>query len=102
MGPLKAAVGVADAAAVVWPPEGGPHVELIQADILLFLLFDVFPDHRFVSPYGRDEIPPCPEVLPYEVALPLPVDPGRVDRTLPLMKPITCETGYFGRIEIIT
>jgi hypothetical protein len=42
---------------------------LIQAIILLLLLFDVLPYHRFVSTYGRDEVPSGPEVLPYKIAL---------------------------------
>jgi hypothetical protein len=69
------------------PPEGGrstPHVELIQADILLFLLFDVFPDHSFVSPLRSRRYTPRPRSAAYEVVLPLAVDPGQVNRTLAL------------------
>ena len=87
------------------PPKGGrstQEIQLVEARVLLLLFTDVFPDHRFVSPYGRDEVPSCPEMLAHKIALPLAIDAGQVDRALlPLMKPITCETAYFGGIEII-
>lgn len=78
-----------------------PHVELIEASIFGLLLPDVFPDHRFGSAYGRDEVAPGPEVLPYEVALPLTINTAKWMALLPLMYPITCETAYFGGIAII-
>ena len=40
-------------------------------------------------------------MLPYEVALPFAVDPSQVDCALALMYPTTCDTAYFGGIEII-
>src|SRR6202521_3443596 len=75
---------------LVGPPEGGrstPQIHLLQAPILVFLLFYVLPYHRFVSTYGRDEVPSSPEVLPHEITLLLPVDTGQMDRTLALDKP---------------
>src|SRR5215475_8836172 len=51
------------------------------------LAADVFPDHRFVSTDGRDEVSPSPEVLPYKVALPLSIDPRQVDSALALDVP---------------
>jgi hypothetical protein len=50
----------------------------------MFLLLDVRAHSS--RPSGRDEVPPGPEVLPHETALPLPVDPGLMDRTLALDK----------------
>ena len=89
--PLEAAVGVADAAPILLgPPEGGrspPQIHLIQAAVFLLLISDVLPYHRFVSSYGRDEVPSGPEMLPHEAALPLPIDPRQMDRTLTLDKP---------------
>jgi hypothetical protein len=78
-----------------------PHIQLIEASVVGLLLPDVFPDHCFVSTNGRDEVSPSPKVLPYEVALPLPVNARQVDRALALDVPITCETAYFGGIDII-
>ena len=61
--------------------------ELIHALVLRLLVPDVLPDHGFVSPYGRDEIPSRPEVLTYEVPLPLGERSRDVDRALPLEEP---------------
>src|SRR6185312_1847974 len=59
----------------------------VEPGILGLLLADVFPDHRFVSTDGRDEVAPSPEVLPYEVALPLSIDLRQVDSALALDVP---------------
>src|SRR6202166_1330887 len=70
--PLEAAVGVADAAPIFGPPEGGrltPQIHLIQAVVLLLLIPDVLPYHRFVSTYGRDEVRSGPEELPHQIPL---------------------------------
>jgi len=50
--------------------------------------------HRFILLSG-------PEVLAHEIALLLPVHTGQMDRTFTLANPTTCETAYFGGIEII-
>jgi hypothetical protein len=44
-------------------------------------------DHRLVPTYGRHEVTARPEVLPYEVALPLSVDSRDMNRALPLDVP---------------
>src|SRR5215469_682208 len=71
------------------PPKGGspPDVELFQPLILLLLVADVRP-YRLLIPTDRvDEVPPGPEVLSHEVALPFPVNPGEMDRALTLDEP---------------
>ena len=97
-------MGVADAApGLCWPPKGGPstpQIHLLQAPVLLFLFPDIFPYHLLVSPYCGDEVPSRPEVLSYEVPLLLSVHASQVYRTLSLDNPITCDTAYFGGIEI--
>jgi hypothetical protein len=55
------------------PPEGGgllDELQLIDALVLGFLVADVSADRGFVSPYGRDEVAACPEVLPDEASDP--------------------------------
>jgi hypothetical protein len=46
---------------------------LVQAAVLLLLISDVLSYHRFVSAYGRDELPSGPEVLPHKIAFLLSV-----------------------------
>jgi hypothetical protein len=74
---------------------------LAKARILLLLSPNVLADHRLISSDGGYERSPSPEMLPYEVALPFPIDPSQAYGALPLMYPITCDTAYFGGIEII-
>src|SRR5271163_4634864 len=77
--------GVASAAPVYWPPEGGrltPQVQLFQLLVFVFLILDIFPDDCFISTYGRDETSACPEALTHKPALPLAIDTGKVDRAL--------------------
>jgi len=70
--------------------------------VLFLLVLDVLADHRFVTTYGRDEIPPGPEVLPHEIALAFPVHARQMRiALLPLMNPTTCDTAYFGGIDNI-
>ena len=66
------------------PPKGGssPEVELLQPLILLLLVADVRPYRRLVPTDCVDEVPPRPEVLPDEVALPFPVDTREADCAL--------------------
>ena len=70
------------------PPEGGGGLldqgQLIESLVLLLLVADVRADDRLVSPYGRDEVPACPEVLPDEVAFPLAERPRDMHRALAL------------------
>src|ERR1700742_529970 len=56
---------------------------LIQSLVLFLLLPDVLSDDRLITPHRRDEVPSCPEVLPYEVALALPIDSGDMNGALP-------------------
>jgi hypothetical protein len=56
------------------PPEGGDDLQkpkLIDALVLLLLSLDVLPDHLFISPDGRYEVSPRPEVLTNEILLSL-------------------------------
>lgn len=78
-----------------WPLKGGLSAtcSLVEPDIFSLLLADVFPDHRLVSTDGRDEVTPGPEVLPYEVALPLSIDPRQVDSALALDERTLHEVG---------
>ena len=104
IGPLEAANRVADATLHLWPPEGGrsaPQIHLIQAAVLLLLVPDVLAYHRLVPTYRRDEVPSGPEMLPHNISLLLAVYTRQMDGALPLMNPTTCETAYFGGIEII-
>jgi hypothetical protein len=64
-----------------------PQIHLLQAAILLLLVSDVLSYHRFVSAYGRDEVPSGPEVQPHKIAFLLSVYTGHMDRTLALDKP---------------
>src|SRR5205809_250119 len=58
---------------------------------------DVVADRLFVPPYGRDEIPSRPKVLPGKTALPLAVDPCEMDRTLALHISDNLTDCIFGR-----
>jgi hypothetical protein len=77
-----------------------PQVELLEALILLLLVPDVFSDDLLIPSHCGDVVASGPEVLPYEISLSFPIDPGQMDRT-PLMNPTTCDTAYFGGIDII-
>ena len=55
-----------------------PEAQLIQALVFRFLVLDVLPDHLFIAAYCGYKIPARPEVLPYEVPLPLSVDPRQM------------------------
>jgi len=55
---------------------------LLQLLVFTFLVLDVFPDDRFVSTYGRDEIPARPEALSDEPALSFAVNSRKMDRAL--------------------
>src|SRR5271156_2452702 len=83
MATLRWLSGVASAAPVYWPPEGGrltPQVQLFQLLVFVFLILDIFSDDCFVSTYGRDEISACPEALIHNPPLPLAIDTGKMDR----------------------
>ena len=73
---------------------------MLKSLILSLLVADVLSDQPLITTHRRDEVAPHPEVLPNKIALPLAIDPGQVDRALTLMNPITCDTAYFGGIEI--
>jgi len=57
---------------------------LLQALIFLLLLLDVGSDDGLVPTNGRDEIASGPEMLAYEVALSLAIDPRKMDGALAL------------------
>ncbi len=78
-----------------------PEVELIQSLVLFLMVADVGSDRPLVPSYRVDEKTARPEVLPHEIALPFAVDARQVNRALALDKPTTCDTAYFGGIEII-
>src|SRR5262249_13891954 len=59
----------------------------IQPPILLLLVAYVGPDGLIVSAHSVYEVPARPEVLTYEVALSLPVNPGQMDRAFALNEP---------------
>jgi hypothetical protein len=67
----------------------------------MLLVSDVGADHLFVAPDRGYEVASDPEVLPDKIKLALLVNPGDVKCALPFMNPITCQTSYFGGIEII-
>ena len=86
------------------PPYGGPtisRVQLILLAVLVLLPLDVAPDHLFIPTHRGHEVASRPEVLPHEVPAPLPEVPAMWIALFPLMYPITCDTEYFGGIEII-
>src|SRR5215468_9309190 len=84
------------------PPKGvfSPEPELIEPLIFLLLIADVGPYRFLVAANRVDEVPSGPEVLPDEAALPFPVHTGQMDRALAFDEPTTCDTAYFGGIEI--
>src|SRR5258708_4842743 len=98
--PLKAAVGGADATPgfrwpLKWPSP--PEVHLLQALVLLLLVADVVPDHLFVAPDCRNEIPARPEALPDEISPLLAIDARQMDGTLPLDETDHLRHGVFRR-----
>ena len=69
------------------PPNGGlsvPKAQLIQALVFRLLVLDVLPDHLFITAYGGNKIPACPEVLTHKVPLPLAVDASQMNRAFSL------------------
>ena len=94
----KRLVGVANAIPGSGAAYGGtsaPQIELLQALILLFLVLDVLTDCLLVPPHWPRNAGPrdCAYVRRRR-------GPGGL-ALLPLMKPTTCDTAYFGGIEII-
>ena len=80
-------MGIADAVLVVgatcrW--RSAPEVQWLQALILLFLFLDIGSDNGPVATDRRDAVAPGPEVLPNEVALPLAINPRKMDGALAL------------------
>ena len=73
---------------------------MLQTVVLRFVAPDVFPDHGFVTPNSGDEKSASSEALANVISFPLSVYAGDVDGTLSLIKPTTCDTAYFGGIEI--
>lgn len=63
--------------AILTVADSAPEIQLAQP-IVLFLLADVLPDHRFVLPDRGYEISASPEVLADEVATVLSVHPRRI------------------------
>ena len=61
-----------------------PEVHLLQPLIFLLLIADVRADGFFVAPDRVDEESAGSEMLPYEIAFALSINPGHVDRALAL------------------
>ena len=74
---------------------------MVQALAFLLLVLDVLPYRRFLLTYGRDEAAFGPEMLSHKLRFLSPYVRARWIALLPLTKPTTCETAYFGWIEII-
>ncbi len=82
------------------PLKGGNalhQLKLVDPSIFFFLMTDVLPNHLFVAPNCRDEVPPRPEVLTYEVALSLPVRSGYVDGAFTFDEPDHLRHRILGR-----
>ena len=60
---------------------------MLEPLILFLLVADVGPDGVLVPADRVHEEPSRPKVLPHEVALALPINPGQVDRAVPLDLP---------------
>jgi hypothetical protein len=89
--------GVANAAPVVFAWPSAPQVHLVQALVFLLLIPDVIPNHFLIPTHRGHEVSPRPEMLPYEVLLPLPVHPRQMDSALALDKPHHLRHRIFGR-----
>ena len=70
-----------------------PEVHLLQPLIFLLLIADVGADGFLVAPDRVDEESPGPEMLPHEITRAMWI------ALLPLIKPYTCDTAYFGGID---
>lgn len=83
------------------PPEGGggwlEQLHLLKSLVVGLLLLDVLSDGYFVSPYGRNAVAACPEVVTDIVALSIKVRPRDVDRALSLDVPNHLRNGVLGR-----
>ena len=75
-----------------------PEVHLLQPLIFLLLIADVGADGFLVAPDRVDEESPGPEMLPHEIAFALSARAMWI-ALLPLIKPTTCDTAYFGGID---
>src|SRR6267154_1746107 len=82
-----------------YPPAepGALGIGPLEAAVLLLLVSDVLPYHRFVPTYGRDEVPSRPKVLPYKIAFLLSVYTGQMDRTFTLDEPDHLRNRVFWR-----
>ena len=68
----KRLVGVAARPLSLEPPVGdqsAPKIQSIQALVFLLLVPNIFADNSLAPTGRRNEIPPCPEVLPEKIAL---------------------------------
>ena len=73
--------------------------KLIHLAILKLLVFDVGPDRLLVSAHRRDEISTRPELVPVKFFAFRSIFCAIQIELLPLIKPITSATEYFGGIE---
>jgi hypothetical protein len=73
---------------------------LIEATIFLLLFPDVFSDGRFVSSDSGNIITSGPEMLASKILAMSLKFLAICIALLPLMKPTTCDTAYFGGMEI--
>ena len=79
-----------------------PQIQLVQALKFHFLVATVFPNHSIIPAYRRYQIPALPEIMVHIILFPPPIYPRQADRVLSFMYPTTCNTAYFGGIEIRT
>ncbi len=97
--------GVADAAPVsISHLDGGESIvqfQLIQPFIFLLLVPDVLSNQFLVAPYCGHEVSSRPEMLSDKVLLPFSVHPRQMNSALPFDVSTTCDTEYFGGMEII-
>jgi hypothetical protein len=74
-------------------------IHLIEAFVFRFLPLNVSPNGCFIAPNWGDIISSCPEMLTREVA-PTPTSVRAMWITdLPLLKPTTSDTAYWGGID---
>lgn len=76
-------------------------LQLVQPTVFRFLVAYVCPDYLLVAPDRRYEYPLAQKFCPTKFRLRSPYTRARWIALLPLMKPTTCDTAYFGGIRNI-
>ena len=77
-----------------------PQIHLLQALVLLFLLFDVLAYYLCVPSYCGYEVSLAQKCWPTKFRFFSPYTRAKWIALFPLINPITCDTAYFGGIEI--